>query len=321
MSLFKSKIIKKICVFSFVLILAGGFLPKLVQAEKVDDLKIDKYVNDFANIIDDNSENNLNTELANYDASTTNQIVVVTVNNLDDDYIEHYSIKLAEKIKAGTEARDNGVILLVAKDDRKMRIEVGYGLEGALTDIESNDIINNILKPAFQKEDYTGGIVNGTHAIEESIAGEYTNDSPAISSQNISKIIFSIIPFIFIIFIILIQWLASILGRTKSWWLGGIFGLFAGGIVYLIFATTLSIILIFIFSILGFIFDYFVSKNYKQHLKDEKKGPPKWWSGGTWAAGSSFWNNRRGGGWGGGSSGGFSGGGGSFGGGGSSGSW
>ena len=130
-------------------------------AEKISDLKVDKYVNDYANIIDDNKEAELNAILYKYFASSTNQVVVVTVNNMDGDYIESYSIKLAEKIKAGGEKNDNGVILLVAKDDRKMRIEVGYGLEPVLTDGRSSYIINNILKPEFKNNNYTSGIENG----------------------------------------------------------------------------------------------------------------------------------------------------------------
>ena len=95
-----------VCAFCFIFILTSN-------AEKLDDLNINKYVNDFANIIEDNTELELESNLRTFFASTTHQIVVVTVNNMSGDYLENYTIKLAEKIKAGAEKNDNGVILLI----------------------------------------------------------------------------------------------------------------------------------------------------------------------------------------------------------------
>ncbi len=285
-------------------------------AEKLEDLKIGKYVNDNANIIDDGVELELNTKLYNYFASTTHQIVVVTVNNMDGDYIENYSIRLAEKIKAGGEKNDNGVILLVSKEDRKMRIEVGYGLEGVLTDARSSNIVSNIITPEFKKENYTEGIRGGVEEIIKITSDE--NYSKSLDSKNsndfllktLSKIPFEFFIFIFFFGFTIIQWLISILARTKSWWLGGVFGLIISTIIY--FALFASLF-IFLITILGFIFDYFISKNYKEHAEKIKNGPPDWWAGGSNFGGGGGWSSRSGGG--------FSGGGGSFGGGGSSGSW
>ena len=157
---------KVILSFLFLLgVLFSSNFPSVSFAENLSDLKVDKYVNDYANIIDDNAERNLESALYNYFASSTNQIVIVTVNNIDGDYIEHYSIKLADKIKAGSEKNDNGVILLVAKDDKQMRIEVGYGLEPTLTDGKSSYIINSILKPNFKNNNYTAGIQQAAQEI------------------------------------------------------------------------------------------------------------------------------------------------------------
>lgn len=319
MNLFKklleSKIwIKKICVFAFILI--SIFSVQVSFAEKVEDLNVSRYVNDYANIIDDDVENQLNQRLYDFAASTTHQIVVVTVNNMDGDYIEHYSIKLAEKIKAGTAKNDNGVILLIAKDDRKMRIEVGYGLEGVLTDGVSSNIINTNLKPAFQKGDYTRGISSAVDRIVNITSGEeIPKEGNYLSSVNYSNSNLWVVLFYMVFFgAFVVSWLGSILGRTKSWWLGGVIGFVIALVLFLLVA---KIIWFFLLTIAGFVFDYFVSKNYKE--KKSTKDGPDWWSGGTWGPGS-------GGGWGGGYSsssggGGFSGGGGGFGGGGSSGSW
>ena len=290
------------------------------RAEKIEDLNFDKYntkyISDYANIIDDNVETELNTKLYNFFASTTHQIVVVTVNNMNGDYIEHYSIKLAEKIKAGGEKNDNGVILLIVKDERQMRIEVGYGLEGSLTDGKSSNIIKNIITPEFKNENYTQGIKNGTEEIiritnEESYAKTLDKKSKV---NNLFLKIMNKIPLEFLIFILfvvfgIIQWIISILARTKSWWLGGVFGLIISTVIYFLLFTSLFVFLITIF---GFIFDYFISKNYIEHAKKIKDGPPSWWAGGPSFGGGSGWSS---------SSGDFSSGGGSFGGGGSSGSW
>jgi uncharacterized protein len=290
-------------------------------AEKIEDLNVDRYVNDFAGIIDDDVENALNQKLYDLNASTTNQVVVVTVNNLDGDYIEHYSIKLAEKIKAGNEKNDNGVILLVAKEDREMRIEVGYGLESTLTDGKSSYIIENILIPNFKNGDYTAGIKEGVDAIVGVVTdANFEIPSDNSDSESTWSTIFGVIASVFFwiiwIFVIVFQWIAAILGRTKSWWLGGVFGLFIGVIIWifttsLLFSGLATAILVF----LGLVFDYYISKNYKSYVAGSKSSP-SWWSGGNWGPSSgsgSTWTSS--------SSGGFGGGGGSFGGGGSSGKW
>ena len=109
------------------------------------------YVNDYANIIDENSKQQLEKELQLFAASTTNEITVVTIPSLDGDTIEHYATKLFESWKIGNAKNDNGVLLLISRDDRKLRIEVGYGLEGALPDILAQDIINNQITPCLNE--------------------------------------------------------------------------------------------------------------------------------------------------------------------------
>jgi uncharacterized protein len=309
------KIILKFLIYSFLFLFT---FPNFSFAEKVDDLKIDKYINDYANFLSSEKQAELNQELGNYFASTSNQVVFVSVNNLDGDYIEHYSIKLAEKIKAGDSKKDNGVILLVSKNDRQFRIEVGYGLEPVLTDGFSNQILQKTLKPNFQKGDYEAGISESLNQIIQVL-----NQDPnlQISSNNSNSSFFDwlnpeVIFLGFFFLISILQWIGAILSRTKSWWLGGIIGFVVGAISFLflsfIFAWFISVFL----SLLGFIFDYFVSKNYIWHVNNPtRRGPPNWWAGSTWGPGSSPWRGGSGGDYT------FRGGGGGFGGGGSSGSW
>ncbi|MDQ5957434.1 MAG: uncharacterized protein QG614_409 [Patescibacteria group bacterium] len=309
--------IEKIHIFCFILLTSFSFL-SVALAEKVNDLKIDRYVNDFANVIDDTEESQLNKELSDFNAMTSNQIVVVTVNNLDGDYIESYGIKLAERIKAGSSKNDNGVILLFSKDDKKVRIEIGYGLEGSLTDSKSHNIINDIMVPEFKGENYTKGLVDGTHSIMEVVKQDNFSTSSNGFLDSIKNTPLINLMFIFFALFVLagvaISWLASVLGRTKSWWLGGLIGFIISLLVYLFL---LPITYVFLFSIIGFVFDYFVSKSYKEHKKTRTN--PEWWAGGSWGPGGGFGGGYSGSS--GGFGGGFGGGGGGFGGGGSSGSW
>lgn len=110
-------------IFS-IISLCSIAIVSFVQAEKINDLTIDTYVTDYANMISENTQSQLEQQLSQFAQETSHQILVITVNDIDGDYIEHYSIKLAEKIKAGTAKYDNGAILLISKNDRQLRIEV-----------------------------------------------------------------------------------------------------------------------------------------------------------------------------------------------------
>src|SRR6266446_3914181 len=108
------------------------------------------YVTDLAGILSSQQAASLDQALSDYEQRTSNQIVVLTVKSLEGQDIESYSIAVAEAWKAGQKHKDNGVILVIAPDERKVRIEVGYGLEGVLTDAKSSQIIRNILAPHFR---------------------------------------------------------------------------------------------------------------------------------------------------------------------------
>jgi uncharacterized protein len=115
----------------------------------------------------------LDRALAEFEQKTSNQIVVLMIPTLAGDSLEDFSIRLAERWKPGAKEKDNGVILLIVKDDRKLRIEVGYGLEGALPDAMAGAIIRNEIGPRFRKGDFYGGIAAGLRGIAAATQGEY----------------------------------------------------------------------------------------------------------------------------------------------------
>ncbi len=126
------------------------------------------HVNDFANILPDDFEQKLEATLRDYEAKTTNEIAVVTVSSLEGLSVEGYTIGLAEKWKVGKKGKDNGVILLVAPNERKVRIEVGYGLEPVLTDAKARRIIEE-MTPFFKNGDYAQGLEVGVKRITDTI--------------------------------------------------------------------------------------------------------------------------------------------------------
>lgn len=212
---------------------------------------LNSYVTDNAGLLTNTEKNELENVLKNFDAKTTNQIVILTINNLYGDTIENFSIEVAEKNKIGTKEKDNGILLLVSKEDKKIRIEVGMGLEEFLTDAKSSYIIRNIITPEFKQNKYYAGIKNGIEEIKKTISDQnYLNQEikkEVFSKESIEKYsaIFNII-FTVIVFIIF----ASIASKRKKqgkdnfwmWFLfdqmffhnnrggkGGSFGGFSGG--------------------------------------------------------------------------------------------
>lgn len=161
------------------------------------------WANDFTNTLTQEQLNSLNFKLKSFQDSTSNQVVLLMIATLNNYPLDYYSMDVAEKNKIGTKEHDNGILFLVVKNDRKMRIEVGYGLEGALPDALTSSIIRNEISPYFRSEQYYNGVQAGLNAIISAIKGEYTapknnrnekNKSPAITILMI--IIFIIIFFI-----------------------------------------------------------------------------------------------------------------------------
>jgi uncharacterized protein len=127
---------------------------------------------DTADMLDGPSEEHLSQMLKAHQQLTTEQVVVVTVPNLQGTSIEDYGYQLGRHWGIGQKDKDNGALLIVAKDDRKVRLEVGYGLEERLTDAQSSVIINQIITPAFKQGDFVGGITRGTEAMVQVLGGD-----------------------------------------------------------------------------------------------------------------------------------------------------
>jgi uncharacterized protein len=132
-----------------------------------------KLVNDFTGTLTDYQVAALENKLVAFDDSTSNQVTVVIINSTEDYAIDEVALELGRKWGVGNKDKNNGIVLLIAKNDRKMTIQVGYGLEGALPDITAKSIIDHEIKPAFKENNYYRGIDLGTDAIIKATKGEY----------------------------------------------------------------------------------------------------------------------------------------------------
>jgi uncharacterized protein len=207
------------------------FIPFSVTAQ----LKVPEHggmwVHDEAHVLSAGTKAEIEMMLKAERDSTSNQIAVLVIPSLQGEILEEYAIKVAHnEWKLGDKENDNGVLLLIVIDDRKMRIEVGYGLEGALTDAISNRITRNEIKPYFLQGDYDAGVKAGVTAIMQAIKGEYKNDDPPQTQRRKSKRspLFTII---IIIIIIIIASRRKRGGGTGGYWSagGGFIGGFGGG--------------------------------------------------------------------------------------------
>ena len=135
-------------------------------------------VSDYSSTLTSTQIAALDRTLAEFEKQTTNQIAVVLIPTLAGDSLEDYSIRLAEKWRIGQKGRDNGVILLIVTEDRKIRIEVGYGLEGVLPDSLAGEIIRQVIAPRFREGRFFEGIEAGVSAIMAATKGEYRATSP-----------------------------------------------------------------------------------------------------------------------------------------------
>ncbi|WP_257178173.1 MULTISPECIES: YgcG family protein [Bradyrhizobium] len=248
----------------------------------------------------------LSQKLQDFESRKGSQIAVLIVPTTQPETIEQFSIRVAEAWKIGRKKVDDGAILVVAKSDRQLRIEVGYGLEGALTDVTSRRIIDEVITPKFRAGDFAGGISDGVDRMMRVIEGEPL-PSPS-RTANFAHNLDDLVP------VFAVALFASIgVGGFFRAILGRLLGsLVTGGIIAAVTWVILgSAALAAAVGVLGFIIG-FIADLFSAITPGTGRS-----RGGSWSSGSS------GGGWSSGSSssGGFSGGGGSFGGGGASGSW
>jgi uncharacterized protein len=285
---------------------------------------------DTANMLSPEARQRLEEKLATLERETGDQVAVLTIPSLQGEPLEDYSLKVAQTWGLGKKGKDTGVLLLIAQQDRKMRLEVGYGLEEKLTDLQTHVIQDEVIRPRFQAGDFAGGIEAGVDAVAAALRGqpvqtperpEGVGDLPAGS-----KVGFSLL---FLILAGTFSLLAIFSSGCQSWFL---------------YALLIPVYWVVPSSFLGpqaglgFALGWLIGFPLLKLLIGGRGGPGGGPGGrrrrsGGWAwpiffpVGGGGWSSRgggwgRGGGFGGGfGGGGFSGGGGSFGGGGSSGSW
>jgi uncharacterized protein len=266
------------------------------------------YVTDLAGMLSQETKNQLELELSQFAQTTGHEVAVVLVANLEGDYIEHYAVQLFEQWKIGKKGSDNGVLFLIARDEHKLRIEVGYWLEGALPDATAGKIISDIVTPQFKLGAYDRGVTEGVDAILKTIQGEPMRE-PVKSDSNLVGLLIGNAQVLLFILYGVFMFFASVLGRSKSWWMGGVVGAVIAGVVTLVAGLMYTgLVALIVLVPLGLLLDYIVSRGYTQSVA--KGSRPPWWTGGGGIGGGRS------------SSGGFGGfGGGRSGGGGASGSW
>lgn len=295
-------------VLSHVLWVLLALLPFAAVAKDIPPLT--GRIVDQANLLTAEQRQRMEQKLAQFEQQTSDQVVVLTVDSLDGEAIEDYANKVGRSWALGQKGKDNGVLLLVAKQDRKMRMEVGYGLEPVLTDLQTKVIQDEVIIPYFKKDDYGGGIEAGVDGILSTIQGKPFTPAPQPAAEHGE----SGPDFGFLIFALFILVPFSMnAARSRSWFLY-VFLLpiyfFLGNLLNPIVGLVAAGLWAVAFPILRLILP-----------KSSGLGRR---GGGGWFIGPGGWGGGGGGGggWsGGGGGGGFSGGGGSFGGGGSSSSW
>jgi len=269
-------------------------------------------VNDYAGILSSQTIFDLENQLKEHEKKTSDQVAILTVADLEGQSIEEYSIKVAETWKLGQKDKDNGVLLLISRDDRKLRIEVGDGLEGVLTDAASSQIIRHEIVPYFKNSDYDGGVKAGVNAILGTIEGTYVasgDDDGSLEGgfEGIGEKILALGIFGFVVGIFTL--IALFQKGPVSWFLYVFLIPFYAAFPLAILGTIVPLI---VYVVLFPILKIFMKTN-----PAAKKWSEKWTAagsafGGGWSSSGGSWSSGGGG---------FSGGGGSFSGGGSSGSW
>ena len=241
----------------------------------------------------------LDAKLAALEQRKGSQVAVLVVPTTQPEVIEQYALRVAESWKIGRKGVDDGALLVVAKDDRKLRIEVGYGLEGALNDATAKRIVSDVIVPRFKADDYAGGITAGVDAMVAVIDGE---PLPAVSAptggaeQGLFQHLEALFVVGFILVVVVGGILRSLIGKLPA---ASVVGVGAGILAWLIAG---ALVVGGIVAVIAFIFTLAGGSRGSSFGRGGRGG---------WSSGGGF----------GGGGGGFGGGGGGFGGGGASGSW
>ena len=212
------------------------FCAKAFAAEVIPPAPVNHF-NDYANVVSSSTANRLNSQLEDFERQTSNQIVVAVFPKMQtDSSIEDYTHRMAEKWKPGLKGRNNGAILFVFIADHKLRIDTGYGLEGALPDALASQIINQEIVPHFKSGDYEGGLTAGINAMMAATRGEYQGTGQTFKESQQHRQL--PIGFIFILVIIVLSFIYSgyqratmysRYGRRGSFWWPFFLGMLSSG--------------------------------------------------------------------------------------------
>lgn len=167
-----------------IIILSTLFLFCFSALFSLDVPKLKARVNDNANIIGPNNEKQLEALLRDVEAKTSSQVALLTIKSLQGENLEDYAMRVTQSWQLGQKEFDNGVLMLVAMNEKKIRIEVGYGLESIITDAKSGYIIRNYIVPGFKKGDFTAGITGGLLAISGLITEEFEITDKELAKYN-----------------------------------------------------------------------------------------------------------------------------------------
>ncbi len=193
-----------ICLILWVFLLGCALAP----AREVMPPPPKAYFNDYAHVVRPELARQLNAQLAQFERDTSNQIVVAVFPKMEtDSSVEDYTVRIAHAWQVGQKGRSNGAVLFVFVQDHKMYIQVGYGLEGVLTDYLCHQIIANDIKPRFQAGDYGGGLSAGVSAMMAAARGEYKGTGKTVAERKRKADDgpgwFVLIPFLILIFVFL----------------------------------------------------------------------------------------------------------------------
>jgi uncharacterized protein len=231
-----SRIGSRIAVLLFWMAAAPLLAQKSIEEQLPG--KPDRYVTDRAGILPADRSEALNSKLEQYERETSNQVLVWIDRKLPENFVlEDFAVRAFQKWKVGQADKDNGAVLFVFPDDRKVRIEVGYGLEGPLPDAIANRILDEEIIPKFRGGDYPAGIEAGVDAIIAATKGEYKGTGTTVDERSRRRTGFPLSgcagPAFFILFFIVLPMLARRNRRRwrtfggSGWWTGG--GGFGGG--------------------------------------------------------------------------------------------
>lgn len=286
---------------AFLCFLAAATFSLAPSASALDVPPLTGRVVDLAHVLPNSTVEPLTAQLAAHETKSSNQVAVLIISSLEGDAIEEFSHRVATAWKLGQKGTDNGALLLMAIQERKVRIEVGYGLEGVLTDARSAQIIRHEIVPRLRAGDMPGGVTAGINAILKTIEGTYQASekaAPRHEGDVIGQVVVAVVVGLLVglVFMNIHRFIGPVAGA-------GISTLLAPWLVPALMASGITLLLLLAIGASG-----------PGGRRSRYSGLDDW-----------VWYSSRGGGWGGGSfgggGGGFSGGGGSFGGGGASGNW